>query len=162
VLDREVDFGLVTLPVRHAGVTCIELFTHRDVAIFPASHALASRRRVRLDELARWPLLALEHGSTSRGLLDAAFREAGLEPRIAMALGGVEVIKRLVEIGMGIAVVPETTVVAERLAGRLQVAAVQGLRERPVGLVELCGRVRSRACEAMVELLQAESARRRL
>jgi len=154
VLENEVDFGLVTLPVRHRDLISRKLFERRDVLICPPDHPLGSRKYVRLEEVAEGPLLALERGSTSRQLMDEAFRQAGLVPLVAMNLGAVEVIKRFVEIGLGIALVPQVTVREEVPQGRLAAVRVRGLGPRAIGLVEHRGRRRSPAAKTFLEMLR--------
>ena len=154
VLENEVDFGLVTLPVGHRNLIGEKLFERRDVLICPPDHPLGKRKWVRLEDLAEFPFLALERGSTSRQLMDDAFRQAGLVPQMAMNLGGIEVIKRFVEIGLGVALVPQVTVGEETRQGRLAAVRVRGLGSRAVGLVEHRGRRRSRTTEAFLEMLR--------
>ncbi|MEW6752860.1 MAG: LysR family transcriptional regulator [Candidatus Latescibacterota bacterium] len=154
VLADEVDFGLVTLPVRHRDLVQERLFARRDVLICPPDHPLARRRQVGLAAVAEHPLLALERGSVSRQLMDEAFRQAGVSPVIAMDLGAVEVIKRFVEIGLGVALVPEVTVREEVRQGRLAQVLVTGLGKRAIGLIEHRGRQRSRAAEAFLQALR--------
>ena len=96
----------------------------------------------------------LERGSTSRRLLEDAFRGVGLELQTAMNLGGIEVIKRFVEIGLGLALVPRFAVRDEVEAGRVAAVEVRGLETRAVGQVEHRGRRRSPAAEAFVALLR--------
>lgn len=71
-----------------------------------------------------------------------------------MNLGGIEVIKRFVEIGLGIALVPQVTVSREVEEGRLVVVQVRKLPPRSIGLVEHRGRRRAPATEAFLELLR--------
>lgn len=156
VLDHEVDFGLATLPVKHADLVCHELFRRRDVLICPPGHELAGRRYVQLKTLAARPLLMLERGSTSRRLVEEACARLGQPLVAAMNLGGIEVIKRFVEIGLGLALVPRFAVEAERVAGRLAVVEVRGLEARSVGLVEHKGRRRPPAARVFVEMLEAQ------
>lgn len=154
VLDHEVDFGLATLPVRHRDLVCEGLFGRRDVLVCPPGHEMAGRKFVQFRTLAQYPLLVLERGSTSRRLLEDALRAAGLELQTAMNLGGIEVIKRFVEIGLGLALVPRFAVRAEVETGRVAAVEVRGLETRAVGLVEHRGRQRSPAAEAFVGLLR--------
>lgn len=155
VLENEVDFGLVTLPVRHRDLTAEKLFSRRDVLICPPDHPLGGRKQIRLEKVAEFPLLALERGSISRQLMDEALRRTGSTPQVVMNLGGIEVIKRFVEIGLGIALVPEVTVREEVREERLWAVRVQGLPPREIGLVEHRGRRRSAATETFMALLQA-------
>lgn len=155
VVDDEVDLGLAALPVRdrerlEEGQA---LFTRQDVLICPSGHELATRKKIGLKAVAELPLLALEQRSTTRLLLDQSFRQAELTPRVTMNLGSIEVIKRFVEIGFGVAIVPMIAIAQEVADGRLHPVAVSGLSPRPIGLIEHRGRRRSPAVAAFVELL---------
>ncbi len=153
VLNDEVEFGLATLPVKHRDLVGEALFERRDVLICPPDHALGKRRRIGLKQVAEHPFLALERGSTSRQLLDEVFRQEELELQVEMNLGGIEIIKRYVEIGLGIALVPEVAVEEEVAAGKLHALQVNGLVKRKIGLVEHKGRRRSQATTAFLDLL---------
>lgn len=154
VLNDEVEFGLATLPVKHRDLLSEALFERRDVLICPPDHALGQRRRIGLKQIAEYPFLALERGSTSRQLLDEVFVQEGLELQVEMNLGGIEILKRYVEIGLGVALVPEVAVAEEVAAGKLHAVQVNGLLKRRIGIVEHRGRRRSQATVAFLDLLR--------
>lgn len=153
-LADEIDFGLATLPVRDRGLAAEPLFARVDVWICPPGHALASRASVAPATAARFPLLALERGSQSRALLDEVLRAAGARPSLAMELGSIEVIKRFVEIGFGVALVPQVAVAREVAEGRLAAVAARGVAPRSVGLVRHRGRAESPAAAALAALMR--------
>ena len=156
VLDDEVDFGLATLPVRHRQLSNEQLFTRQDVLICPPTHPLAERKSVQLATVARYPMLALEQGSTTRSLMEESFHRLDLDLQIVMNLGSVEVIKRFVEIDLGIALVPRVSVAGGEAARRLRVIPVRGLQARATGLVEHRGRRRSQAAQALIAMLREQ------
>jgi DNA-binding transcriptional LysR family regulator len=154
VLNNEVDFGIVTLPVRHRDLVSEMLFARSDVFICAPGHELAQRKLVRLEEVGEQPLLALERCSTSRQLLEDDFRRVGVVPEVAMNLGGIDVIKRLVEIGLGVALVPWVAVREEVEADRLVAIRVRGMAPRQIGLVEHRGRRRRPSALAFLEIVK--------
>lgn len=158
VLADEIDFGLATLPIRSRGLSTEPVFERRDVWIFPPGHPLSGRKAVLPTTAARHPQLALERGSQSRSLLDAVLRGAGAAPSIAMELGSIEIIKRFVEIGFGVALVPQVSVAAEAAEGRLAAVAARGVPRRSIGLVRHRGRPASQAAAALMELIRGELA----
>ena len=85
---------------------------------------------VSLAQVSPYALLALSPGSTSRQLLDLAFQHVGVPMQVAMNLGSMEVIKRFVEIGLGVAIVPRVTVAEEVRQGRLTALPVAELPAR--------------------------------
>ena len=130
------------------------LFKREDVVIACVDHTLGQKKRIGLKDVIAFPLLMLEQGSTSRALLDRVFLEAGLQAQIAMELGSIEVIKRFVEIGQGIAIVPEVAVREEVVSGRLRAVQVAGLPVREVGVVQRSGGHLSRAAEVFLAFLE--------
>jgi len=162
VAADEVDLGLVTLPVKHRDLVEEFLFERREVLICRPDHALGKRKSISLKQVVEYPLLALERGSTSRQLLDRAFAERDLHPQLSMELGGIEVMKRFVEIDLGVALVPQAAVEVEVERGSLHALRVRELSTRQVGLVEHRGRSRSPAAKAFVEILQAQLAHKKV
>ena len=158
VLADEIDFGLATLPISGRGLSTEPVFERSDVWILPPGHPLSGRKAVLPATVGRYPLLALERGSQSRSLLDAVLRGAGAAPSIAMELGSIEIIKRFVEIGFGVALVPQVSVAAEAAAGRLAAVVARGVPRRSIGLVRHRGRPASPAAAALMELIRGELA----
>lgn len=158
VAADEIDIGLVTLPVRHRDVCEDVLFQRKEVLVCRPDHPLGVRKRVRLDALIEHPILVLQRGSTSRQLLDDALSARELHPQIAMELGSIEVLKRFVEIGLGVAIVPQVAVEAEVERGSLRAVQVDGLSTGQVGIIERRHRRRSAAAAAFIELIQQQLA----
>ncbi len=154
VLEGAVDFGLATLPVTEPRVKTRPFFIRDDVAICSPTHPLAPTETVDLHSLSDCAMLMLERGSTSRGLMDRMFAEVGLQPHVTMELGSIEVIKRFVEIGLGVAIVPEVAVRDEVTSGRLTALRVTGLPARQVGMVRREGGHLSRAAAAFLRFLE--------
>jgi DNA-binding transcriptional LysR family regulator len=126
--ERAVDVAVVTLPLPGADQVRREpLVAARDLLICPPDHALAGRRRVHVRELGAHPLLLLDRTTGARATLDAAFAQAGVRPRVTMEMSSVEVLKRLVELGFGLSVVPALAVEREARARTLVAIPLRGL-----------------------------------
>ncbi len=153
-----VDFGIVTLPLVDPNLEIQPLAYREDVIICHPAHRLA-QRACKTDllptELGEYTLLLLEEGGTSRGLLNQLFVENAISPHV-MDLGSIEVIKRYVEIDMGISVVPKVAVKEEVKAGRLHIISVPWLPLREIGLVLRRGGYLSPASHKFVAMLQGE------
>ena len=74
--------------------------------IAPPRHPLLRIKKVRLRDLAGQPLIVFERGSTGRQHVLEAFAEQGVEPRIEMETTTTEIVVRMVEAGLGVAIVP--------------------------------------------------------
>ena len=157
-----VDIGLVTLPVRHRDVQEHALLQRQDVLICRPDHCLGGRKRIRLADITSFPLLVLERGSTSRQLLDVALLKENVSPPIAMELGGIEVLKRFVEIGLGLAIVPQVAIAQEVKRGQLHAVQVSGLPASPVGWIVRRGRMRSAATNAFIQLIEYQLAHKKI
>lgn len=165
VAARQLDLGVVALPLPEGlrvDGRAVEDALHvralgplRDVAIVPPGHPLARRRRVALGDVAAHPLVVLDRSTAARAHVDAALAAAKLTPRIAMEMSSIEVIKRLVGLGFGVAIVPEVAVVAEVRAGELVALPVTGLGPpRRLGVITPASGAVSRAARAFVELVE--------
>jgi DNA-binding transcriptional LysR family regulator len=155
-----VDFGIVTLPLVDANLEAQRLAWREDVIICHPSHPLAQRGAVAQGEvlpaaLGEYALLLLEEGSTSRSLLNQLFVETEISPQV-MDLGSIEVIKRYVEINLGISIVPKVAVKEEVQAGRLHAISVPWLPLRAVGLILRRGGYLSPASRMFLTMLQSE------
>jgi DNA-binding transcriptional LysR family regulator len=153
VAEGEVDFGLVTLPIADPRLEPRRLFRREDVLVCAPGHALCSMSPITPQELVEHPLLLLDRGSNSRVLLDRVFEEAGLVPRVVMELGSFEVIKRYVEIGLGVSVVPGLAAEAEIEAGRLHAERPDWLPDCFVGTIHRRKGYLSPAASAFLDLL---------
>ncbi len=162
VAEDEVDFGLATLPMGRGVLQTESLFTRRDVLICPPEHRWAKRRQIAMPAVADEPLLVLEQGSMSRTLLDEAFRQSEQSMSVAMNLGSIEVIKRFVQIGFGVAVVPEIAVQEEVGDGSLAAARINGMRPRDIGIVAHRTRNISAAAGALLDIVRTELKGKRL
>ena len=87
--------------------------------------------------------------------MEAAFHQAGVPMQVAMNLGSIEVIKRFVAIGLGLAIVPHVAVMDEVRTGQVVAIPVHGLPVREIGLVERIGTRCSAAATAFLQLLHA-------
>ncbi|MGX6428672.1 LysR family transcriptional regulator [Levilactobacillus yonginensis] len=104
VRTGEVDFGFVT-PDALTNTPVTFLKSGRLLAILPPHHRLVDQSTVSLADLASEPFLALEEGAYSEPL--TAFAEQGLHPRIKMRVHDDYSILSMVELGMGVSILPE-------------------------------------------------------
>lgn len=155
-----IEIAIITLAVgdqeAHVpeGFVAEPLFREELTVIAARNHPLAGRRRIDLAELADTPFLSFKEGSVTRQAVDALFGENDVFPRVAMEMSSPEAIKKLVEVGLGISVLPARSVRPETRAGALVALPVTG-----ASLVRVLGVVRRRsplspAAGAFVELLE--------
>jgi DNA-binding transcriptional LysR family regulator len=115
----EVDFAVGSMIDVPEDIAYLPIFTYEPVLITAPDHPLAGRARVDLQEVAEYGLvLPPRHLSTWR-IVDLVFRKHGLDYRVVLEAGGWEVIKRFVELGLGVSIVTSIC-----LTGRDRVARI--------------------------------------
>ena len=162
----QADVGLVSFPSQGREYVVVPWRQEPMRLVCPPGHRWAKREEVAVAELDGESLVAFEDGLAIRRAIDRYLKQHGARPRIVAAFDNVEMIKRAVEDGMGVAVLPEPTVDRERTRGSLVVVPLGGaVLYRPL-CVLLRRRSRwSRAIVSFVEILTGRSwqeGRRRL
>jgi DNA-binding transcriptional LysR family regulator len=163
-LDGEVDFGIVAVPARRPGLEVVPL-GHDELVIAAApSHPIARRARCSLSALAGQPFIGFDRDIPTRRLIDGLLRRHGVRASYTMELDNIETIKRSVEAGLGVSLLPAPTLVAEVRARTLVTRSpVEGPFRRPIGVIHRRTRELSAAGRAFLTLLTAElTAPRRL
>lgn len=157
VLNDEADIGLVSFP-RHGGE-----FISRDwqeqrmVLVVPPKHRLAGRSTVSPDELQNEDYVGFTQDLTIRREVDRWLRRQGIAVTVVREFDNIETIKRAIEVGSGVALLPEPTIWQETAAGTL--AAVPLLNAdlyRPLGIVQRRHKRLTTAAQKFIELLQQD------
>lgn len=110
LLDGTVDFAIVTerLPAND-DLIMLPCYHWNRAVIVKSDHPLAERKRIRLEELAAYPLVTYHFTPNDETILSATFSRAGLVPNIAFSAMDAEVIKTYVRLGLGVGVVAKMT-----------------------------------------------------
>jgi DNA-binding transcriptional LysR family regulator len=155
VLADEVQVGLERTIV-HPDVVTVPLYEDEVVLVASAGHPFAERRSVSIEEVGQRRLIMFNRGSGYYKLVDSALREAGVLVSPAMELDNMEATKKMVEQGLGIALLPKVSVEREVAAGELCQVRVEGMTmpRREISLIYRRGRPLSRAAQAFVRLLE--------
>lgn len=152
VLSRDVDFGVVSLPVRDARLTLDTL--HHDVVVLvaPASHPIASRETVKFADILPHGLLLPTQGR-QRDLIEDLFRINDAQPRVAMEVESSELLKRLISAGLGIGFLPRSNVREETKTGELKIIDIEGVRlNRDLALIYRKDKTLTRAAYMFLEI----------
>ncbi len=156
VLDRAVDLGVVTYRPAQPGLRAIPVATD-DVALLVApGHRLAGRGQVSIRELGVESFLAHDVRSPNRERVVQAFERRRTPLHIAVELPTLEAIKRLVEEGHGVALMPRRAAHAEIARGQLVALGVREMRiERHLYLLHRRGAALSHAAAAFLDCARA-------
>jgi len=155
VLADEVRLGLERA-ISHADVVTVPLYEDEVVLVASAQHPFARQGTARVEELSGEALIMFNRGSSYYTLVDNALRQAGAPVSPAMELDNMEAAKKMVEQGLGIAMLPKVAVERELQQGELRQIRVRGMTmpKRQIALIYRRGRPLSRASQAFVRLLE--------
>jgi DNA-binding transcriptional LysR family regulator len=132
-------------------ITYRPFVTYRPKLIIPLDHPLAARASVTLADIAPFGLiLPPSHLSTWR-TVDLVFRQHNLNYKVALEAGGWEVIKKYVELGLGISIVTDVC-----LTGQEHLAAIpleQYFPKRSYGIVLRRGKFLSPQAKRFLDVL---------
>ena len=155
LLSGSIDAGIVACPRETPQIEVIPLREEKMVVIMPPGHPLASLREVPVAALEGVAFVAFEPDIPTRALTDEVLRAEGTNVNVVQAFDNVETIKRVVEIGHGIACLPEPTVRREVRDGTLVARALKGVTfTRPTGILLRKGRSRSKALRRFLDALR--------
>jgi DNA-binding transcriptional LysR family regulator len=156
-LAGELDFGIVAQPVRRPQLEVVPLREEELLVVCPPEHPLARRRPLSLRALEGQPFIAFDPDIPTRKLIDGMLRRRGVKVALAMELDNIETIKRSVEAGLGLSILPAPALAHERQARTLVARQPQeGPLRRAVGVIARRGREVSPAARSFLRLLQEE------
>ena len=125
VLQDRVQVGFVR-SLRHPRLAETPFYLDELVLVTGPEHAFAADDRVRIEQLGGEPLILFDRSSSYHELTSAAFRSAGVQPRGVMELDNIDAAKKMVRLGLGIAILPHTSVIEEVGAGTLVAVLLVG------------------------------------
>jgi len=121
VLHDQVQLGIIRA-LANPEIESVPLYTDTLVLIAGPEHRLARSRaggQARLADLAGEVLVLFGRSSSYLDFTTATFRQAGVLPGSVLELDNIEAAKKMVERGLGVSLVPISTVAAELAAGTL-------------------------------------------
>jgi len=154
-LNGSIDLGIVTYPRPRKGLQIISLPAGRLTLICSPDHPFARRRHIELRKIDGEDFIAFMENIPSRQAIDRILKDNNVSVRVVMEFDNIETIKRSVEIGTGISIVPLMSVQREVLAGSL--AQLQFSDQdffRTLGVLVKRNRPQAPAAQKFIELLQ--------
>ena len=101
----DVDMALVHAPEEEVReVSFVHLFDAPFNLLAPIGHPILDSPRLNLETIADWPLILLSQHSYTRRYFEKAMSEKGLQCLVGLEMDNSELVRKYVEIGMGIAV----------------------------------------------------------
>ena len=155
VLADEVHVGLERT-ISHPEVVTVPLYQDEVVFVTSPEHPFATRGAATIEEVSQQPLIMFNRGSSYYTLVHDALLKAGALVTPMMELDNMEATKKMVEEGLGIAMLPRVAIEREVQRGELRQIQVDGMEtpQREVALIYRQSRPLSRAAQAFVHLLE--------
>jgi DNA-binding transcriptional LysR family regulator len=155
VLQGEVELGIVR-QMRDARVRSRPLYEDELVLVAPPDHPFAERGQIDVTNIRSAQLILFDRTSSYYDVTSALFRKAGVVPRGITEVDNIEAAKRMVERGLGVALLPGTAIADAIEAGALREIRMRGvetIRRRIVAVERLGPRPASPFLARIFELL---------
>lgn len=155
-LNDTIDFGIVAYPTKRPQLEIIPLRDDRLVLVRSPEKSRNSRVKVSLKSLDKESFVGFERDIPTRRAIDRLLRKHRVRVSYVMEFDNIETIKRSVEAGIGISILPETAV-ANEVRGKLLVTNqfVEGDFRRPIGIIHRKGKVLNPAAVKLIQFLTA-------
>jgi DNA-binding transcriptional LysR family regulator len=154
-LKGSVDLGIVPYPKPSKGLEIISLRADKLILICAPEHPFAQHRHINIRKLDGENFVAFQKDIPSRHAIDQILEENKIRVRVVMEFENIETIKRSVEIGAGVSIVPLPSVEREVQSGSLvQLKFTRMNFFRPLGAIVKRRHSLPPQVQKFVELLQ--------
>ncbi len=160
VIRGDMDLGIVAYPSKRPQILLTPFREDRLVLVCAPQHPFAEFHRLSIKRLNGEKFVGFERDVPTRRALDRIFHRHGIKVQYVMEVDNIETIKRVVEIGSGISIVPEPSITQEVKAETLK--AIQFTDEvvvRPLGIISKRARRFTPAAQEFIDFLQGKRPR---
>lgn len=151
-----VDLAVGSMVDVPADLSYAPVYRFEPLLITPPDHPLARKPRLTLEDISPYGLILPPKRQITYRLVDLVFQQNRVPYTVALEVGGWEVIKQYVAMGMGISIVTSICVTdadRERLATR---SLAEWFPSRSYGVVVRKGKFLSPQARAFIELIQPD------
>ncbi len=155
VLKGIVELGIITFPEPRRGLEIVPMASDRLVLITPPEHEFAKRKQISIEKLKEQDFVLFERDIPTRKATDKMMKNHGVSVKKVAEFDNIETIKRAVEVGFGLAIVPLPSVIDEEKNGQLSIVKLKEKNwDRPVAVVYRSDRELTLAAKKFVNLLR--------
>ena len=150
----QVDFAIGSMLDVPNDLSYEPVYSYDPMLILPLDHPLAAKTEIRLEDLSPYGLILPPQRLTTYRLVDLIFQQRKVPYRVAIEVGGWEVIKQYVAMGLGISIVTGICI-GEADRARLAVRNMSAyFPQRTYGVVVRKGKYLSADARAFVDLIR--------
>lgn len=162
VLEGELELAVVGSKSPHGSLERHELWKDELFLAIPATHRLAKKREVSIEELSEEPFILRESGSGTLKIIEDYLQRSkskGMDSfHVVARFGSSTAVKEGIKAGLGVSILSSRALDTELKAGILKVLRVKGLpMSREFYLIRDKRRTASPLCQAMLEFLLSSS-----
>jgi DNA-binding transcriptional LysR family regulator len=147
----EIDFAVGSMLEVPDDITYQPVATFDPVLIVPLKHPLAAKKEVTLEEISQYGLILPPRHLSTWNTVKYVFQQHNLTFKVTLEAGGWEVIKKYVELGMGISIVTDICLTGTEKLVRIPLK--QYFPQRGYGLVLRKSKFLSPQARRFVEIL---------
>jgi DNA-binding transcriptional LysR family regulator len=153
ITAREVELGVISFKPTDESLRSVAVVTDELALIVAPDHPLAGKGTVSIGDLGDETFIAHNALSPYRQKVFESFDKHNTKLNISIELPSLEAIKRLVEKGVGVALVPKLTAQAEIDKGQLKALSVKEMKlERKLNIVYRRKSVLSHAAQMFLKV----------
>ncbi len=150
---REVELGVISFKPKDESVKSIPVYIDELILVVSPQHSLAGKSDVSIKDLGTETFIAHNASSPYREQVINAFEKHQVKLNISTELPSLEAIKKLVEKGVGVALVPKLTAQSEIDNGQLFALSVKELKlERQLHFIYRRNSVLSHAAKVFLQI----------
>lgn len=153
VILRNVDFGVLSFNPPDRELQSLLLGADELVLLVAPEHPLASRKQITMEEMGRQTVIAHNDPSPARERVLRLYEQRHAQLNIRISLPSLDGIKRAVEMGLGVALLPRRCALGEIARGQLIAIRVPELRSpRQMRFIYRRDGPRSHAAQAFLDI----------
>ncbi|MEP7273557.1 MAG: LysR family transcriptional regulator [Acidobacteriota bacterium] len=157
-LNDTIDFGIVAYPAKLPNLEVVPFRDDRLVLVRSPQQGSARESTVSIETLQGAAFVGFEKDIPTRKAIDRLLRRYRVCVNYVMEFDNIETIKRSVEVGIGMSILPETAVAHEAKGKLLRVSTfIEGDFRRPIGFIYRKGKVLNPAASELLAFLASES-----
>lgn len=159
VLLRSVDFGVLTFTPPETELQSVLLASDELVLLVRPDDPIAKRKQITMEEMGRLTIIAHNDPSPARDQVLRLYEQRHAALNIRLSLPSLDGIKRAVEMGLGVALLPRRCALSEISRGQLAAVIVPELRSpRQVRFVYRKDSGLSHAAKAFLDVVKKSTA----
>jgi LysR family transcriptional regulator, cys regulon transcriptional activator len=118
VLRGEAEFAIATEQIaEYPELVSLPCYQWNRCVVVPARHPLTRVKPLTLEAVAKYPIVTYDFAFANRSLVEKAFEQRGLQPKVVLTALDADVIKTYVELGLGVGIMAAMAFNTKRDAG---------------------------------------------